>query len=189
MKRLSRLHHWEERHRFSWELQRAARALVCHTSSIRSCGLQDCAEIQDSALSALSRPSPLFILIAQILKRLQQQRYRRRTKPCIYIPTRYMRCMFQYSAVSTKTVASPSSTNKTGHYKSILSLYSQCMVQTWTNFQVIYDATKYLRNIELIKLIIGDTGFNKDSATCTHWDSQAQRVPEPRTSRCSRCVQ
>lgn len=66
----------------------------------------------------------------------------------------YMRCVLQYSAVSTKTVALPSFTNKTGQYKSVLSLYFQCLVQTWTNFQVIYDARKHVCNVGLIKLII-----------------------------------
>lgn len=106
----------EEWQCFSWVLQRPAHAPVHVISIICPCLLQDSAAKEDSALLVLWKSSSSLILIAQILKRLQQQWYHRKTKSCIWIPTMYMRCMCLYFAVPTKTEALPSFTNKTVHY-------------------------------------------------------------------------
>lgn len=113
VKCLCSLHHSEGRALL--ELHRAAHALVCCTSTTSSCSLQDSAAIQNSAFPALWKPSPSFILIAQILQRLLQQQWLSQKAQVMHIDTH---CVYE---IHIPVSCSLQANSGMGHYKSTLS--------------------------------------------------------------------
>lgn len=139
------------------------------------------AATQDSASPALWKPSPSFILTAQILQRLLQQQWLSQKAQVMHIDTH---CVYERHVPVSCSLQKNSGV---GHYKSTLAWY---FFNAQTKFQVIYNVRKYICNTEIINLItrvlvstrtqkheIHWLGICRDRGLLTPWASGAHTAP------------